>query len=60
MVESKYLLYSALLQAWGQTLGTVWSPVETLTFTGSGRGFRQGEAEVKVYLWKLVPVSEAQ
>ena len=59
MVESKYLLYSALLQAWGQTLGTVWSPVETLTSTGSGWGFRQGEAEVKVYLWKLVPVSEA-
>lgn len=59
MVESKYLLYSALLQAWGQTLGTVWSPVETLTPTGSGQRFRQGEAEVKIYLWQSVPGSEA-
>ena len=59
MVESKYLLYSSLLQAWGQTRGAVWSPVETLTSTGSGQGFRQGKAEVKIYLWLSVPVSEA-
>ena len=39
-------------------LGTVWSPVETLTSMGSGQGFREGEAEVTIYLWQWMPASE--